>query len=149
MTDVAAIFDWIRTNSSVLWLLPTLSLFMFVGTLAALPWLVARIPEDYFLRPERSPWDSYGRHPVLCHLLLVVRNLVGISFILVGFVILFLPGQGIITILIGLLLTTFPGKRRIVVRIVRQKNVLETLNWMRRKAHRPPLRLPSSGEEER
>lgn len=142
MTYITTILDWVGTNGWVMWLLPTLSLFMFAGTLGALPFLVARIPEDYFLRPERNPWDSYGRHPFLRHLLLILRNLMGIVFIIVGFVILFLPGQGVITILIGLLLTTFPGKQRLVVRIVRQKKVLETLNWMRRKASKPPLRLP-------
>jgi hypothetical protein len=142
LTDLTAIFDWIRTNGSVFWLLSTVSVFMFVATLSALPFIVARIPEDYFMREEESSPEGYSNHPLLRHVFMIARNIVGIIFILAGIGMLFLPGQGIVTILIGILLTTFPGKRRLLLKIVKQHQVLDTLNWMRRKAHKPPLRLP-------
>ena len=61
---------------------------------------------------------------------------------LAGIAMLALPGQGILTILVGITLLNFPGKRRLELRIVRQRRVLRAINWMRAKAKRPPLVLP-------
>jgi hypothetical protein len=52
-----------------------------------------------------------------------------------------LPGQGVITILIGLTLVSFPGKRNLERRMIRQKKVLSSVNWVRERAGKPPLRL--------
>ena len=54
---------------------------------------------------------------------------------------LFLPGQGVLTILIGLSLLEFPGKRRLEAKIVGQPTVLSTINNMRAKFGKPPLIL--------
>ena len=61
-----------------------------------------------------------------------------------GLAMLVLPGQGVITILVGITLLNFPGKRRLELRIVRQRPVLLAINWIRARANRPPLVLPSS-----
>lgn len=126
----------------MIWLLSAVSVFMFVGTLLALPFIVARIPEDYLKREERDSRNGSGRHPVLRFAFLVARNLLGIIFILTGVVLIFMPGQGILMIVVGILLTTFPGKRRLVLRMVKKKKVLAAINWMRGKAHKPPLQPP-------
>jgi|TARA_B110000483_G_C18031019_1_gene478733 hypothetical protein len=47
---------------------------------------------------------------------------------LVGLLLLFLPGQGLLTILIGLMLMNYPGKSRLEQKIVRMPGVLASLN---------------------
>jgi hypothetical protein len=64
--------------------------------------------------------------------------------VFVGVAMLLLPGQGILTILIGLMLIDFPGKRRLERRLVQQPSVWRAINWMRAKAHQPPLEMPTT-----
>nr|WP_206063674.1 hypothetical protein [Oceanimonas sp. MB9] len=52
---------------------------------------------------------------------------------------LVLPGQGLLTILIALVLLSFPGKYRLERRLFMVPTVRNTVNWLRRRAERPPL----------
>ena len=120
------------------------SVAAFIATLAAIPLLVVRIPEDYFVddRPRRWAWSR--RHPVLHVIVVGLKNLLGIFLLAAGVAMLFLPGQGVITILLGLTFMNFPGKRRIEKAVIRMKPVARAVNWMRAKGRRPPLRIPPS-----
>ncbi len=40
--------DWIWTNETLLWCLGVGSVITFVGSLLLVPWLLVRIPTDYF-----------------------------------------------------------------------------------------------------
>ena len=80
-----------------------------------------------------------NHHPVLRLLGHIVKNVVGAIFLFAGFLMLFLPGQGVLTMLIGLSLIEFPGKRRVEAKIVGQSTVLSTINAMRAKFGKPPL----------
>lgn len=142
MTEFTEIFGWARNNGTVLWTVSIVSLVTFVGTLAAIPFFVARIPEDYLIRKEGTSRYYYVSHPALHHIFLIVKNLLGIIFILAGAVMVFIPGQGIITMLIGVMLMDFPGKRRLALGIVKQQKVLKTLNWIRARSQKQPLQLP-------
>ena len=51
------------------------------------------------------------------------------------------PGQGLLTMLLGLMLTSLPGKRRVELWILRHKPVAKTVNRLRERFHRAPLRL--------
>jgi len=135
---------WLRGHESVLWWLGALSVVTFVGTLVALPLVVARLPADYFTqgqRPVRRRHAQLTRSRVLWRL---GKNLLGILIVLVGVAMLLLPGQGILTILIGLMLLDFPGKQRLERRLVQQPSVWRAINWMRAKAHQPALELPTA-----
>ena len=114
------------------------SLFMFVGTLVAIPIILMRLPADYFDIRIPRPWME-NHHPVLRVMGHVVKNLVGAIFLFAGLLMLFLPGQGVLTMLIGLSLVEFPGKRRLEAKIVGQPTVLNTINSMRAKFDKPPL----------
>jgi hypothetical protein len=118
------------------------SAVLFVGGLVAMPLLVARMRPDYFVRrrPGAESWG--GRHPAVRFTLHAVKNLTGLVLLAAGIAMLVLPGQGIITIVAGLSLLDLPGKRRLELWIVRQRPVLHAINWIREKAHRPPLELP-------
>ena len=71
-----------------------------------------------------------------------IKNLLGAALVLIGIAMLVLPGQGALTILAGVFLLEFPGKRRLELRIVRQRPVHLTINWIRARVGRPPLVLP-------
>jgi hypothetical protein len=136
-------FTWVRGHETVLWWLGALSIVTFVGTLVALPMVVARLPPDYFTHVQR-PVRRRHAHSTGSRLLWHVgKNLLGVLIVLVGVAMLLLPGQGILTILIGLMLIDFPGKRRLERRLVQQPSVWRAINWMRAKAHQPALEMPT------
>ena len=63
-------------------------------------------------------------------------------FILAGIAMCVLPGQGILTIFLGISLADLPYKRKIEYWILSFKKVQNGLNWIRRKANKPPLQFP-------
>ena len=68
------------------------------------------------------------------------KNLLGYILLLGGVLMLFLPGQGILTMVVGLLLIDYPGKFALEKKIVRTPTVFKGLNWLRSKANKPPLK---------
>lgn len=123
---------------------------MFVGTLVAIPWLVARLPVDYFVGP-RGLTNEQRRHPVLAFARRLARNTLGLVLVVAGLAMLVLPGQGILTLLVGVALTDFPGKRGLEQRLLRQRHVRRSLQWLRKRAGRDPLEFeddaPSSSPD--
>ena len=115
------------------------SLIIFIASLLTLPWLVAKIPQDYFVPKNRQPTNWKNQHPIVRLLTLMGKNLLGYGLILAGILMLFLPGQGILTLVTGVLLIDYPGKFRIERKIVRTPAILNGLNWLRAKAKKPPL----------
>lgn len=134
-----ALRDWAETYG---WWLGAASLAMFVGSAAAVPWIVVRLPADYFVS-RAAPSESWRRrHPALRLALRTVKNGVGAVLVLAGLAMLVLPGQGILSILAGLSFLEFPGKRRLELAILRNATVHRSIDWIRRRAGRPPLVLP-------
>ena len=134
--------EWVRAHDTVLWWLVISSVITFVGTLILVPILIVRIPDDYFLAKRRRVIHWRRLHPVPGIALLVMKNVCGIVFIVAGIAMLILPGQGFLTILIGVMLVNFPGKYRLERRVIHFRPVARSINWMRSKAGRPPLRMP-------
>jgi hypothetical protein len=114
------------------------SVAFFVGTLIAIPFILVRLPPHYFDERHPRPWMP-DRHPALRLLGLIAKNAVGAVFLVVGIALLFLPGQGILTILLGISLMDFPGKRYCERKIVGQPTVLKAINALRTKYDKPPL----------
>lgn len=137
-------FAWLRMYATTFWWMGAFSLIMFIGTLIAIPILVARIPADYFTRSDRAGGREQTKHPVLRLLGRLFKNVLGFVFIVAGLVMLVLPGQGIITILVGITLMEFPGKRAVERRIVAQPTVLRMINWMRARAQQSELIMTES-----
>ena len=139
MTNILA---WLHVHEAALWWMGAVSLATFVGTLIVIPFLVIRIPADYFTRGKGHAARDHGQSAVRHVLGLLLRYLQSSGFIGAGLVMLVLPGQGIITILIGLMLMNFPGKHALERRIVQQPAVFRTINWMRERVDQPGLELP-------
>ena len=107
--------------------------------------VLMRLPEDYFLYPGENAAAS-GHRSAGRAISLIARNLGGISMIAIGGVLSLplVPGPGLILVILGLSLTSFPGKQKLKLRLLRAPLTLTVVNWLRSKAGRKPLRLPSS-----
>jgi len=133
--------DWLESNAT---LLIALSAATFVGGLIVMPILLIRMREDYFLRRGLPKGSWRSRHPVIRWTVRIVRNVLGVILIVAGVAMLVAPGQGILTLLVGIGLTSLPGKRRLELYMIRRPVVLQSVNWIRSRAGRPPLQLPQA-----
>jgi hypothetical protein len=131
--------EFLRHYSLIIELLGILSVLTFIGSLIAIPWIIGRLPVNYFILHRRMVEQRHKRHPVLAKIIFFARNFVGTLFFLAGMAMLVLPGQGLITILIGISFMDFPGKHRIVDYLIRRPAVIRLLNWIRRKEKKPPF----------
>lgn len=129
--------EWPLSQDLLLYLF-ILSVAGFVGSLIAIPVILVRLPADYFDERRPRTWMK-DHHPILRWAGLMVKNAIGLVFVLAGVAMLFLPGQGILTLLIGISLLDFPGKRCLERRLIYRPAVLRTINAMRAKFNKPPL----------
>jgi len=134
-------FEFLQNNHGLLWLLGIVSVFTFIATLVIVPWLVIKIPTDYFSPHKRHvmPWRE--EHPVVRWTLLLIKNLLGAVLLLLGLGMLLFPGQGLLTMLVGVILLDFPGKFRFERWIISKKPILRTVNWLRQKSKRGALKF--------
>ena len=119
-----------------------LSLLALVASFFVIPWVITRLPHDYFIREKRIEWNPTPRHPALALLLATLKNVLGLSLVVLGILMLVTPGQGVLTLLIGLLLMNFPGKYRLERWLVSRPGVMRGLNWLRRRRHKLPFDVP-------
>lgn len=126
----------------LLWWASGLSLVGLVATVVGVPWVVARLPHDYFNQPHRAVWRYWGDEPWAALVLVGLKNLVGAVLVLLGLVMLVTPGQGLLTLLVGMLLMNFPGKYQLERWVVGRRGVLAALNWLRRRGGHLPFDPP-------
>lgn len=117
------------------------SVAMVVVSAVLTPFALARIPTDYFKRDKPHIMQRLRSVGPVGALALIAKNLAGVLLVLAGLIMIVTPGQGTLTALIGLALIDFPGKQALERRLLRAPKVLDTINWCRRKAGRPPLEL--------
>ena len=132
--------DW----ELLLWWVSGLSLLAAIATIIGVPWVVTRLPSDYFTRPERVVWRASSDESLIALIVIVLKNLLGLLLVALGLIMLVTPGQGILTLLIGLLLMNFPGKYRLERWLVSRPGVLHGLNWLRRRQGNAPFDAPRS-----
>ena len=116
-----------------------LSLLALIATIVGVPWVVTRLPKDYFVRSERVVWRASFDAPLLSLITSMLKNLLGLLLVVLGLIMLVTPGQGIVTLLIGLLLMNFPGKYHLERWLVSRPGVLKGLNWLRRREGQLPF----------
>jgi len=118
------------------------SIVMFIASLAAMPFIVARIPEDYFTHHGRHRMAQNNHGLVKGLLLAGLKNILGAMLLMVGFIMLFTPGQGLLSILFGLMIMNYPGKYKLECWIIRKPLLARSLNYMRAKRGKGPLLEP-------
>ena len=75
--------------------------------------------------------------------MVIAKNILGYFFVVIGFLMLFVPGQGIMTMLIGVMFLDFPGKYHLERRLVSYGPIFRSMNWLRHRTGRQPLNKPS------
>lgn len=108
------------------------SLLMFVASLIGVPIFLTRISDDHFAKPRS--------HSVLRRILSIV---IGGTFVVMGIAMIFLPGQGVLTIVVGLGMMDLPIRDRIITRLLSLQKVKRTIDKLRRKAGKGPLLVPT------
>ena len=100
--------------------------------------VIIKIPANYFsshYQQDFLPNSSWlTRWSVT-----ILKNLVGAVLVLAGILMLIGPGQGILTILIGLIMLDIPGKRPLEARIIKRPRILSAVNSLRARYKKPPL----------
>ena len=133
---------WLSQHTWLLGALAAGSLVLLITSVLATPWIVAQLPADYLLRKEPRSL----KHPMLKLTITLMRTLIGATLVLLGLVMLVIPGPGIVTVLIGLSVAQFPGKQRLLCHIASRKSVFSSLNWMRQRHGKAPLIHPYEGD---
>ena len=137
------IISWSSMNSDLLFLLGSLSIFILIISVFMMVLIISFLPEDYFKSENRNLISSVqnSRYPLLKLLVLITKNFFGVLLLLSGILMLVLPGQGILTIITGLVFMDYPGKYKFERKLLRQKGVIYSINWIRSRLSKPPLKV--------
>jgi hypothetical protein len=141
--DTTMIAQWVRTwseNSFLLIGLSGFSLVTFALSLVALPVIIAKIPWNYFLETTPGFLQTLPLLPRIC--LLTIKNMAGVVLIALGIIMLFIPGQGLLTIIVGVALMNFPGKKKLERLLLQSKKIRRALNWVRNKRGAKEFKFP-------
>ena len=137
------IISWSSMNSDLLLLLGSLSIFILIISVFMMVLIISFLPEDYFKSENRNLISSVqnSRYPLLKLLVLITKNFFGVLLLLSGILMLVLPGQGILTIITGLVFMDYPGKYKFERKLIRQKGVINSINWIRSRLSKPSLKV--------
>ena len=132
--------EWI-SKDTLLWV----STFSGVALLAlaiVIPWLIVRMPEDYFSNPQRYNW--LGRKPPMIRIpIRILKNVLAFALVILGVVMFLTPASGLFPILLGVALADVPGKSKLQRWILGRKTIRKSMNWLRRKFHQKPVQMPA------
>jgi hypothetical protein len=134
--------EWVGENDWLWWPLAVFSMVSLLTAFVAAPWAVSQMSADYFMANRDRGKPFANLHPVPRWAGIILKNLLGALLVILGLILLALPGQGLLTILAGLVLMNFPGKLALELWIIRMPMVLKAANWLRGKAGRAPLQVP-------
>jgi len=137
----------VSEHKSTLQWLTAFSIALFIGSIIAVPWLVARIPSDYFIATGSGQNEFREQHPPTSLQWRILKNVIGVVLLVAGAAMLILPGQGLLTILLGVMLVDFPGKRRLELLIIRRPSIRRVVGWIRRRSGRDELLIPNSNSD--
>ena len=137
------IITWSSTNNDLLFFLGSVSVFILILSAFIMVLIISFLPENYFKSENRNLIFSVqnSRYPLLKLLVLITKNFLGILLLLSGILMLVLPGQGILTIITGLVFMDYPGKYKFERKLLRQKGVINSINWIRSRLSKPPLEV--------
>ena len=138
-----ALIKTVQEHGTATWIV-VVSALMFFGSIV-LAWLfIVKIPTDYLTNDQPRVRTYRSGHPIMGAILWVGKNAFGVLLAISGFIMLFIPGQGLLFIFLGITLVDFPGKKHWVRRMVGWRNTLKIINQVRCKAGEAPLESPVS-----
>ena len=138
MQSYVEAFSYFLQNNQIFLYISGLSTIFFLLSLMGLSWLISIIPHNYFVDKKRVSFIKM-KNPLMWLSIVIIKNSIGLILILCGILMLILPGQGVLTIITGLIFLDYPGKFRFERSLVRNKLILNSMNWIRRKLDKPDL----------
>ena len=139
---IGSAWAWSEAHRWVVWAVAAGSVTSLVLSGVLVSVVLIHLPPDHYSRPRLTrlvPASDGLVSLMMGGAALVVRNALGWVFVLAGVAMLVLPGQGLLSILAGLVLIDFPGKHRFERRLLVSPRVRRAMNWLRRRAGRPPF----------
>ena len=139
---LGAAWAWSEGHRWLVWAVAAGSLGSLVVSGVLVTLILVQLPPDHYSRSRLAPLapTNGGIVSLLTSgVVLIVRNVLGWLFVLAGIAMLVLPGQGLLSIIAGLVLIDFPGKRPFERRLLASHVVRDAMNWLRRRAGRPPF----------
>ena len=133
---------WSEGHRWVVWAVAAGSLGSLVLSGVLVTVILVQLPPDHYSRTRLAPATTPDAGVVsllTSGVVFVVRNVLGWIFVLAGIAMLVLPGQGLLSVIAGLVLIDFPGKRRFERRLLASHVVRDAMNWLRRRAGKPPF----------
>ena len=131
-------FSYFLQNNQIFLYISGLSTIFFLLSLLGLSWLISIIPHNYFVDKKRVSLIKM-KNPLMWLPIIIIKNSIGLVLILCGILMLILPGQGVLTIITGLIFLDYRGKFKFERLLVRNKLILNSMNWIRRKLNKPDL----------
>ncbi len=131
LTDYRYLFTWLAVISSI----------CFFASLLFIPLIICRLPDNYFLHLHKHS-TMENTHPFVYIFLRLLRYLFGAILLAAGLLMLFLPGQGLLTMMLGLSLLDFPGKQKAVDTLFNLNSIQKALNWIRTKGSKNSFHFP-------
>jgi archaellum biogenesis protein FlaJ (TadC family) len=117
-----------------------ISFTVFIASLFIVPALLIRIPADYFCHHNRHTTDN--KHPLIKLVISIAKNILGSILVIVGFLMMFIPGPGLLTFFIGMMIMNYPGKYTLERWLIIKLRGLSAINWYRNRHDQPPLLMP-------
>jgi hypothetical protein len=125
----------ISIPSYILQISLVLSAGLLLISAIGLPLIIRRIPHDYLINNQRK---------VLPLAIVFFKNFLGFVLLVLGILMLILPGQGLLTILVAMILMDFPGKHQLERKILTRPSIFNLINYIRRQSGHPPLIHPEN-----
>lgn len=142
---LTTIFETFKTHEQLFWLLGLGSIGLLVGTAVLIPWLIIVLPSGFFAGKFTANARQSGSRRIGAALLAIFRNVLGVALLAAGIIMLFIPGQGLLTILVAVALIDFPGKHALLLRLINNPRVFGAANGIRRWAGKPEFLPADSG----
>lgn len=129
--------DFLSDNKEVLIALTIITSVTFLTSIIVIPLLIINISPDYFLFKRHSMYEY--KHPFTRVLVLIIKNVLGYILFLLGIIMLFIPGQGLLSMALGLLFMNFPGKKKVEKKLFSNIKIKKIINVIRRKFGRKEI----------
>ena len=114
----------------------------FLVTPVAAPLLIVLMPEDALVRGRVRVKNRPPHRKAAFVLWHVIKNLLGALLMALGFVLLFLPGQGLLTLFAGVLLADIPGRTALIARLLGTGGIRPAVDRLRMRYGKKALMYP-------
>ena len=82
------ITELLHNYKNELFIFAWVSIALLIVSIAIIPWIVIKIPNDYFHERNRVRISKSSNHPLIAQLLTGLKNLIGFIFVTLGILML-------------------------------------------------------------